>query len=308
MSPVVSTIAPIFAVIALGSFARRRGFMPPEFVRAGNRLVFYIAIPAMIFRAIARSRLGEQFNPAVIGSCLLAVVAVALLAWFLVRPARLPAGLFGTFVQSSFHGNLGYIGLAVSFYYLGEAGFVQASIIAGFIMILQNLLGVVVLTAAGRRRGDGRPGVAPMVWKVAGNPVILAAATGIAWAAAGLPLPEVLRRSLDIISGLALPMALLIIGASLSFSLLSGRAGMLLVNCVAKLLVLPAVGLGIFRLWGLESAVFLPGLILLAAPTATLTYIMANEMGGDADYAVAVVSATTMASALTITAWLTLAG
>jgi hypothetical protein len=147
-----------------------------------------------------------------------------------------------------------------------------------------------------------------MAWKVAGNPVSLAAVTGIGWAAAGLPLPLVLLRSLDILSGLALPMALLIIGASLGFSLLSGRVVLLLLNCTAKLVLLPAVGLCLFRLFGLETAVYLPGLILLAAPTATLTYIMANEMGGDADFAVAVISAGTMASALTIAAWLTTVG
>lgn len=51
------------------------------------------------------------------------------------------------FYASGFHGNFGYIGLAVAFYYLGNSGFANASIFAGFIMILQNMLAVTVLQA-----------------------------------------------------------------------------------------------------------------------------------------------------------------
>jgi hypothetical protein len=54
---IVSTIIPIFAVIILGWFARWRGFIPPEFLGPANRLVYYLAIPAMIFRGIPRDSL-----------------------------------------------------------------------------------------------------------------------------------------------------------------------------------------------------------------------------------------------------------
>ncbi len=46
-------ILPIFLVIAIGIGAQKTGFLPSEFLGPGNRLAFYIAIPAMLFRAIA---------------------------------------------------------------------------------------------------------------------------------------------------------------------------------------------------------------------------------------------------------------
>jgi predicted permease len=52
----------------------------------------------------------------------------------------------------------------------------------------------------------------------------------------------------------------------------------------------------------------LPGLILLASPTATISYVMAKEMKGDADFAVAAISISTLLSAVTFTAWLNIAG
>ena len=44
-------ILPIFLVIGIGLVAKKVGFLPREFLVPGNRLAFFIAIPAMLFRA-----------------------------------------------------------------------------------------------------------------------------------------------------------------------------------------------------------------------------------------------------------------
>ena len=47
---------------------------------------------------------------------------------------------------------------------------------------------------------------------------------------------------------------------------------------------------------------------LLASPTATVSYVMAREMEGDADFAVAAISVNTLLSAVTFSILLKLAG
>jgi hypothetical protein len=74
-----------------------------------------------------------------------------------------------------------------------------------------------------------------------------------------------------------------------------------------KLILLPGLGLIFYRSLGLALQDYLPGLILLASPSATLTYVMAKEMNGDTDFAVAAISISTILSAITFTIWLTLA-
>lgn len=49
---------------------------------------------------------------------------------------------------------------------------------------------------------------------------------------------------------------------------------------------------------------FIPGLIILAAPWATLVYVMAEQIGGDSDLAVAAISISTLVSGLTYGLWL----
>ena len=304
---IITTIIPIFIIIIIGWFARWRGFIPPEFISPANRLVYYIAIPAMIFHSISKASLKTQFDAAVLAITLLSVLAVFAVAWSAGKITRIRLGQRGTFIQTAFHGNLGYIGLAVAYYFLGNEGFVRASIIAGFIMILQNFLAVVALqlnsdkpSATGNRF--------EVAFRILGNPVILSAMAGILFSLSGLRVPLIIDRSLDILSGFALPMALLVIGGSLSFELMQLRILRVLSSGFMKLILLPFLGFALYRLFGLASQAYLPGLILLASPTATITYVMAKEMNGDTDFAVAAISISTMFSAITFTLWLHVAG
>ncbi|MCD4677294.1 MAG: AEC family transporter, partial [Desulfobacula sp.] len=63
---IISTIVPIFIIIFLGLFAKQIKFITPDFLNQANRLVYYIAIPAMIFSSISKSALNTQMNIKVI--------------------------------------------------------------------------------------------------------------------------------------------------------------------------------------------------------------------------------------------------
>ncbi len=303
---ILSTILPIFFVILLGWAFHRMGFIPQAFLGPGNRLVFYLAIPAMIFRSIAKATITTQFDIRVVLVTLMAVLIVFGLTWFaagFIRAAR--TGQRGTFVQSAFHGNIGYIALAIAFYALGDEGLVRASIIAGFVMILQNLLAISILQYYSDNAAiKGKSSL--VLVKILGNPVILSSIAGILASLLGIPIPKVIDQTLEIIGGLALPMALLIIGASLTFDLVWSRIASVMSASIIKLIVLPGLGFLGFRFLGLSAQDYLPGLILLATPTATIAVVMAHEIDGDMDFAVATVSVSTLLSAITVSAWLKL--
>jgi len=303
---IASTIIPIFSIVILGWLLRLKGFIPPEFMGPANRMVFYIAIPAMIFRAVSKASFKAQFNLTVLLITLFSVVAVFALSWITGRMARIERKNLGTYIQSSIHGNLGYIGLAVAYYYMGQEGFVKAGIIGGFIMILQNFLAVTALVTYGKDVSL-RKNKLFFVRKIFGNPVILSAMAGIFFSVSEIPVPEVVGRILDILGGLALPMALLIIGASLSFEVMRLSAFSIISTSLFKLVFLPCIGYILFIIYGIPSNEYLPGLILLASPTATIAYIMAKEMNGNADFAVAAISSSTLISALTFLVWLNIA-
>jgi predicted permease len=304
---IATTIIPIFTVIFIGWVAHFKGFLNPEFVGPANRLVYYIAIPALVFRAISGASMRTQFNPLVVFITLLAVVSAFFLAWCLGKRLCTQSNQTGTFVQISFHGNIGYIGLAVAFYYLGDEGLIRASILSGFIILLQNFLSVFILQFyVGDSAEKGRR--IQVIKDIAGNPVVLSTLAGIGFSAGGITVPLVVDRGLHILAGLALPMALLVIGASLTFEQIRSRLTMLLPSSGIKLVFLPVLGWVMFKVFGIPAQEYLPALILLATPTATVSYVMAREMGGDADLAVSAISGCTLMSSITMSSWLKFLG
>jgi predicted permease len=300
---IISTIIPIFIIIFLGLFAKQRGFITPDFLHQGNRLVYYIAIPAMIFSSISKAALKTQMNFAVISITLTSLVVIAAVATGITRFLKIKRSSKGSFIQSSFHGNLGYIGLAVAFYYLGDGGFVKAAILSGFVMILQNIMAVIILQYHKGNNKD-RPKMFDTMKKTMANPVILSALAGILFSLSNIQMPLIIDRALEILKGMALPLALLIIGASLSFEKIQPRFLHVLVSSFLKVIITPAIGLLLFKVLSIAPEDYLPGLILLASPTATLTYIMAKEIGGDPDFAVAAISICTIISGFTYGLWL----
>ena len=307
MLNILNTIIPIFAIILLGVVIRYLGFLPEDLIGPLNRLVYYLAIPAMIFQDLASASFQSHFNPLLVAGTLIpliAVVAASICAGLLFKVNRSD---FGTFLQSSFHGNLGYIGLAVAYYFLDGEGFTSAVILAGFLMLLQNLFAVLGLQIFIQNpKTDRRAWF--FIKKIVGNPVILSAVFGIAFSISGIDLPKTVDRSLTIISGMALPLALLVIGASLAFNRVRVYLSLALLASILKLIILPAAGFMIYRRLGLLPAQFLPGIVLLAAPSATITYVMATEMQGSPDLASTTISLNTMMSCLTFIFWLGIAG
>ena len=119
MLDVVNTIVPVFLVILLGYLLHAKQLLPGHIVSPLNRLVYYLAIPAMIFREISRVSFEAYFSPSVLAGTLLPIVLIFFISFGVLRLLRIPPSSSGTFLQSSQHGTVGYTGLAVAYYLLG---------------------------------------------------------------------------------------------------------------------------------------------------------------------------------------------
>jgi predicted permease len=304
MISILEGISPVFLVIFLGFISRRMGFLPDLFISSANRLVYFIAIPILVYDEISRGSFSQSFDPYQITGTFVAVGSIAIASYLLARVLRVPGGGVATFSQTSFHGNLGYVGLAVVFYTLGPEGRGTASVLAGFLILFQNVLAIAMFTfiTGGEKRTDLRS-----MGKFLGNPIILATILGLISSAAGIRAPLFLERSFRIVGDMALPLALLIIGGSLKPAS-ARRIQLVAFSTTFKLLLLPLVGSLIFRAMGVAAPQAGTAVILLASPSATVTYIMASEMGGEPDLAAAAVTISTVLSIATYTFWIAVMG
>ncbi|MFN3534252.1 MAG: AEC family transporter, partial [Desulfatiglandales bacterium] len=189
----------------------------------------------------------------------------------------------------------------------GSQGLVKTSIFAGFLIIVQNVVSVVALLTLGSRRG-AKSKWGKVFKDILLNPIIIAAASGILYSAFKVYIPPFLKESMVLLSRMALPLALLVIGASISLNLLNSYLRLLSMAVLFKLVFLPALGICLLWVANTPLSDIYPAVILLSSPTATVSYVMAAQMGGDTSFSTAAISVSTAFSILTYTLWVWLMG
>jgi hypothetical protein len=299
-SVLLNTILPIFSIIFVGYILRQKKVIDDAFTRPANQIVFNIGIPAMLLNEIAQAPFRENFDLLTVICSLASLGIVLLISLVMMRMLSVRESRRGTFLQASFHGNIGYLAYAIAYYALGEVNFARMAILSSFIMVGQNLLAVWALTSYSEEvRANGQKW--QVLKNIVQNPIIVTVAAGIVYSALGFKIPGPLKKGLDILSGMALPTGLILIGSSLSFGALRSMLVEIVSIGTLKLMALPLIGYGLMVAARVPDPLILPGVILLGSPPATISYVMAMEMGGDPMLAATSVSVFTLASAVSYT-------
>jgi hypothetical protein len=295
---IIETIIPIFLIIIFGYILQQRGLITAQFIQEANRFVFLFSLPVLIFTGIMKSDI-KDIGLTNILSVIIPTLVILCLAFLLALALGLKKGTLGSFVQTTFHGNITYIGLAVLYFMLGDEGLKKGSILIGFLILVNNTLAIAVLSWTSQKHGN--------IWKslasIAKTPLIIATFVGIVFLYLGIPVPTLLMKSMGILANIALPMALIIIGASMSLSTIKSSFKLSGIISVMKLMVLPFISYLFCYFYAIPPRDALPGIILLATPTATTSFILANELGGDTELASGTITLSTLLSPLVFAFW-----
>ncbi len=293
----VLLLLPDFALILLG-FALRRAMPLGDSCWGGlEKLVYFVLFPALLFYAIARSRIDFAAAAPFVAAgaaALGAGMALGLLARPLFGARRMA---FASQFQCSFRFN-SYIGLAVAGKLHGEAGIAAMGILIGALVPFANLASVWMLAR------HGRLGV---MREVSRNPLILATGAGLIFNLSGVELPIVAGQFLGRLSEASIALGLLAVGAALRLGHAGGH-GPATWFLAVKLGAVPAVAWLVARHLGLAGAYFDVAVIFAALPTASSAYILATRMGGDGTGVAWLISASTLAAMATMPLWLAALG
>ena len=292
---VVTQLGYMLLLLAIGAVARARGLLTADRRDALTAVAFYVALPALVFESTVGRELAEVLVWRLVVGVTVVLVAVAGLSWLLHRRRANPERR-GVAVVQSYHCNMGFLGVPFVAATFGGVTAGKASVVLGIGSLVQVTLTVLLLTRITSAEAD----VLAELRGVARNPVLIALALGLMGAAIGVELPALVSTGLGAVGTLALPIALLAVGASLTAD--GGLVDPPTVGVVAavKLLVMPLVAVGVFTVLAASPTTLRAGVLMLAMPTAVSTYIYASELGGDRDLASATVVATTVAAVATL--------
>lgn len=293
----------LVGMLGLGVLGRRLGLLPVRVTERLNSLAFYVVLPALIFDSTYDVPLATLLSPAVVLGQLLVMTAIVTVAWLLHSRIDVDRRRGVAMVQS-YHGNLGYLGLPIVAASLGSTAAGTASVILGVGVLTQVPLTVFFLTVvAGAETVLRRE-----VGRVLHNPVLLSLGAGLGVSYFEFDIPGLVARSVGALGSIALPLALLLVGASLRSDLPDGEFGTLGTVVGLKLLGMPAIAWLIYSALEVTEPALAAGVVMFGAPTAISTYIYTKELGGDARLASRTIFASTLVWTVTVFGLLELVG
>jgi malate permease and related proteins len=317
-------LAPILVLVALGALMRRKfGLDIPTL----SKLNIYLFVPAFIFDVVSRSRLSWGAMGGVMLVTALNVLMLGAVVWAAGR------------ALGASRKTLAAVALAVMFYNSGNYGIPLAALafpgaaapvgtpgaaerdgaaVQAFVVLSMNLLtftvGLGIAVWAGS--GDWKQGIGTY-FRLPMFPAVVAALLARAWVGAGTgrELPVAISKPAEYLALGLIPLALVTLGAQLAENPRWPRWRPLSMVLFLRLVYGPAqmaallygfhlLGWKPLDLWG-PGAWPAASLILTAGvPTAINTLLLVLEVGGETELAADSVFWTTLASCVTITAWL----
>lgn len=289
-------LLPIALLIALGAWLRHSQFLADAFWPQAERLGYYVLLPALFVHGLGTARLDGVPVQGMILALVSSTVLVALLIVGLRRCFSVDDPAFTSVFQGGVRFN-NYVGVSAAAGLFGAQGIALAAVANAAIVPTVNILCVLVFArygSAGRMRWQG------VVKQMALNPLLLACAVGIFLHGTGLGLPAALEPLLKALGQASLPLGLLCVGAALDLRAARSWLRPVGMSSVAKFMVMPLITLAACHVFGLKGEAAIAALLFQALPTASSSYIMARQLGGDAPLMAGIIAGQTLLAAVAL--------
>ena len=289
-------LAPIAVLIVMGAWLKRSRFLEDSFWAQAERLGYYVLLPALFLHGLATAKLD---NVPVQGMIMALVLSTVMVAVLMVGARRIIKGNDAAFT-SVFQGGVrfnNYVGVSVVAGLFGAQGIALAAVANAAIVPTVNILCVLVFARYGT---GGRMSLGKVAKQLALNPLVLACFGGILLQALGLGLPAGIEPVIKALGQASLPLGLLCVGAALELGSVHSWVRPVAYSSVVKFMIMPLTTLCECHVFGLDGKAAIAALLFQALPTASSSYIMARQLGGDAPLMAGIIASQTLLAAVAL--------
>jgi malonate transporter len=283
-------LVPIALLIALGAALRRREFIAASFWPQAERLGYYILLPSLFFHGLATANLDGLPVLTMVGVLVLSTVMVAGFMVVFRHRLSVSAPAFTSIFQGGVRFN-NYVGVSAAAGLFGSKGIALAAVANAAIVPTVNVLCVLVFA---RYCNPGLFSMRKLMQQLVFNPLIAACFFGILLQVTGWGIPGAIAPLFKALGQASLPLGLLCVGAALDFSAARKWLRPVMLSSLAKFVLMPLATLLACRALGLQGQAAIAALLFQALPTASSSYIMARQLGGDAPLMAGIIASQTL--------------
>ena len=300
----INVTLPIFLVMVIGYILKQTGMLNDNFVTVANRFNFKVTLPFMLFKDISRVDIRAVFDIRYVLFCALVSTACFWLIWGGTKLFVKDKSIRGAFVQASFRGSAAVMGLAFIQNIYGESAMGPLMIVSA--VPLYNIFSVLVLTFESNEAEslNKKEKIKQAFINIAKNPIIISILLGLIVGLIGIDFPELIDKTVNSVSQMATPLALITIGAGFEGRKALAKMKPTIAAAMIKLVIQPLLFLPVAAWMGFAGEKIIAILIMLSSPTTPSCYIMAKSMHNDEVLTASVVVATTLLGAVTLTMWI----
>ncbi|MDD3169933.1 MAG: AEC family transporter [Eubacteriales bacterium] len=296
----VHAVLPLFCLMSIGYFIRKSGIISENVLPDLNKLVFHIFLPLLLFSNIYGTEIQGIVRGKLIFFTLSAIFIVFLGAVVFAMLVEKNNGSRGSIIQSIYRSNLVLMGMPLAASIYGDHNVGVTAVMVSIIVPIYNVLAVITLEVFRSTEVQfGR-----VLSGILKNPLIIGGAAGILAALLEIRLPAVLEEIITDTAGAAMPLALIVLGASIKFSSIERCRRNLIIGVVGRLVAVPALCLSTGVLLGFRGIEFVTLVAIFASPVAVSSFTMATQMNSDADLAANNVAFTSAFACFTMFLWI----
>ncbi|TVP73485.1 MAG: AEC family transporter [Rhodobacteraceae bacterium] len=280
MQALADVILPVFLVIGFGYVARWRRLISDEQVDGVVWFTQTFAIPCLLFVAIARLDLGQDFDWRLLVSFYVGALCSFTLGF---AGARL---FFGRDWEDCVA--IGFVALFSNSVLLGlpitERAYGTDALAANFAIIAIHspfcyAVGITTMEVIRNRGGRQRDTATRVLSAMFRNALVIAIALGFAVNLTGLPIPGVANQALDMMVRAALPAALFSLGGVLYRYRPEGDLRTIGFVVALSLIVHPLITYGLARSFGISTEALRSAVVTAAMAPGVNAYVFANIYG-----------------------------
>lgn len=293
-------ITPVFILIGVGYLLKRLKLYDNDVLKKLIGLTFKVFLSTMIFNNLYHTTIKEALNIPVMLFAAGYVLSIFLISMFIVPRFEKSNPKRGVMVQCIFRSNNLMLGIPIITALCGADNVGIMTMVIAVVVPLYNGLSVVAMEIFSEEKVHPKR----IIIGILKNPFVAASLLGIIAMITDLKLPYIIEKPMGDIAGAAIPLALILLGGYIDFKSVKGSVRNIVIGVTGRLLIVPAVFLGLAILLGFRGPELITLMGTICAPTATTSFIMAQQMGGDADLAAHLVVFSTLFSAGTFFVWI----
>lgn len=300
MLMIVDILVPIFLLILLGYLLKVIQFPHADFWNYLDKFNYFVLFPSLLIYKLSTADLSTIHSFDYVFITGFSILFVSLIAVLINKLGKFDNSAFTSIYQGAVRFNT-YVFLALVDALFGDKGIVLAAFLITFMIPLLNILSIGVFSFY---MSNTKVTIVSFMKSIFKNPLIISCVIGGGMNYLGIHFPSLVENSLLLLTSAALPLGLLSVGVGLGFSNILEVKSELVVSTFVKLIFMPIVVLIFGYLFNLSSIVLAIIVIFASMPTATSSYILAKQLGGDAKLMSSIISIQTIVSIFSIFAFL----